>query len=91
MNSDEESKNTDQLDALAMISNVVKKLGPEISEAAQSMQTLGDSFGREKKNPLKNRGTFGSKNNCKKRDKKRFLLARNSNRINRQRIKGWKY
>lgn len=86
MNSDEESKSSGPIDALAMIKNVVDKLGPVISEAAKSMEQLG------RMQPKEHKGShWGSKNKNQKRNKKRFLMAKKSNQINRQRIKGWKY
>ena len=86
MNSDEQSKVTDEpIDALAMIRNVVNKLGPTISEAAGSFKSLGRMQEPEKKK------VSSTKNKSQKRNKVRFLMAKKSNRINRQRVKGWKY
>lgn len=87
MNSDKESKTSEEpIDALTTIKNVVKKLVPALSEATKSMGQLG------RMQPKESKGShWGSKNKNQKRNKKRFLMAKKSNRINRQRIKGWKY
>lgn len=83
MNSETQDKPLMKGEAMEAIRNVVKKLGPTISEAAQSMETLGQKLkGDEPKG-----SHWGSKNHNKKRDKKRAKMAKNSRRINRKKKK----
>lgn len=86
MNSDKKPKDSESINALTMIKNVVEKIAPTLSAATNAME----QFGRMQ--PKESKGShWGSKNKSQKRNKKRFLMAKKSNRINRQRVKGWKY
>lgn len=63
---------------LAAIRAVAEKLSPQV---AQNVRT------KKKREGSKH---AGSNNHSKKRNKKRYLMAKESNRINRKRVKRWK-
>lgn len=83
MNSEKQDEPLKPGEAMETIRKVVEKLGPTISEAAQSMETLGQKLKGDKP-----RGShWGSKNHNQKRDKKKAKMAKKSRRINRKKKK----
>jgi len=66
-----------------MLTNAMNRFGT-------SMQSLAEALRPIKSLPNQERTHHpGSKNKSKKRNKKRYLMAKKSQKINRDRIKGW--
>jgi len=83
MNSDENVNVTKKIqktydNGLAAIRAVAERLSPQV---AQNVRT------KKKREGSKH---AGSNNHGQKRNKKRYLMAKESNRINRKRVKRWK-
>ena len=81
MNLDEKSGVAEKINTgLDAIRAVATKLAPQVGKIVRT------------KKPKTDKGShWGSKNKSQKRNKTRYLMAKKSNKINRQRVKGWKY
>lgn len=83
MNSDKDASMTEKIqksydNGLAAIRAVAEKLTPQVAQVVRT---------QKKRDGTKH---AGSNNHGQKRNKKRYLMAKESNRINRKRVKRWK-
>jgi len=66
-----------------LLNNAMNRFGHSLQSLAEAMRPIKSLPEQERT------GHPGSKNKSKKRDKKRYLMAKKSQKINRDRIKGW--